>query len=875
MHIKRCFTLIFFFIICRTGSFCETWRQRSSDDFAEGSFSNIVIENDALSIKSGVVKTISEKFSDPRELASAVYYPPDGKVYLFGGHYNDSGTGYYYSDILEYNPATAVFQKKSESLPEAVFSCTAVYNPLNEKIYLFGGQSGSFTSDIIEYDPTTDRVLNLSCELPEPRSNAACIFNSSDGKIYIIGGINENGFLDSILVFDHESKKITAFTESLPSARCGMSAAYDRINNRIYVFGGIDNTGSIPEILEIDTFHPQIIQLSGSLPAKLGLSSAVYDENSGMIYVLGGMDAVTEAVSNDIIEFSPLEGEAIKKIEKMSCPRAGGTALYTGTDKGILIFSGYGPTRGQYPDNIENYYPSNYISSGCYISTVKNLGAQAILGEISWTEDAPQGTDITMHIRHDPSEEWSCPYTVFSGEKIVPSKAQFIQIKAVFTTTDPEYTPVLADYSISYNCSPSKPCENFLDPGTSSNWACNPEFSWVFQDNDDDLQSAFQIQLRESTGFYGDDSSKDSQIIDNSQTSWEPEGWDLLHNESYCWRVRVKDDSDFENSWSDWSDDALFSVDKSSPEGIVDTPSDGGDITYMTEISFRWQNKDSKDPESGIAGYYLQITTSPSKSSWYKYDGFVMKNTEFTVYNCSDRTTYYARVRTVNGAGLFSEWSNWSNGIEVWSDMPVIPDDIDISLQSGDTGLGENDTINITGTSEPGTECRIMFKDQKGRILSEGIELYNTKTGTDGKINAAINIDNISDKYPTATEVQVEVSIIDPCGRVSEVSQASYKIKSDGYEVKLFDNVINPLETEKPVSIKINLKESQKVSIRIYDKEGSLVKRITENNHFDEGIHIFEWWGERDNGSYTVSGLYFVQIKTDRFSRNLKALVLK
>ena len=100
--------------------------QTTDEHFSQGVSSNVVVTNESISLRPGIVKKNKAILPTPRESMSGVYYPPDGKIYIFGGHYYSTKTGYYYSDIIEYNPVSDEIIKKAESLPEARFGSSAV-----------------------------------------------------------------------------------------------------------------------------------------------------------------------------------------------------------------------------------------------------------------------------------------------------------------------------------------------------------------------------------------------------------------------------------------------------------------------------------------------------------------------------------------------------------------------------------------------------------------------------------------------------------------------------------------------------------------------------------------------------------------------------
>jgi M6 family metalloprotease-like protein len=103
--------------------------------------------------------------------------------------------------------------------------------------------------------------------------------------------------------------------------------------------------------------------------------------------------------------------------------------------------------------------------------------------------------------------------------------------------------------------------------------------------------------------------------------------------------------------------------DATPPGGAPSVPVDDGASTALDRVRFRWTAGSASDPDSGIAGYELQVGTAPARSD--VFGGFVGNLTTWSVSNVEDGGTYYARVRALNAAGQATPWSEASDGILV------------------------------------------------------------------------------------------------------------------------------------------------------------------------------------------------------------------
>lgn len=106
-----------------------------------------------------------------------------------------------------------------------------------------------------------------------------------------------------------------------------------------------------------------------------------------------------------------------------------------------------------------------------------------------------------------------------------------------------------------------------------------------------------------------------------------------------------------------------------APTGTPSTPTIGPSPT-QDRLVYRWTIGTAADPDSGIVGYHLQVGTLPGAADFF--DGNIGNVTsKIFPKGGQDGSTYYARVRAMNGVGLFTGWSGNSPGIlEVYPEVP-------------------------------------------------------------------------------------------------------------------------------------------------------------------------------------------------------------
>jgi len=84
-----------------------------------------------------------------------------------------------------------------------------------------------------------------------------------------------------------------------------------------------------------------------------------------------------------------------------------------------------------------------------------------------------------------------------------------------------------------------------------------------------------------------------------------------------------------------------------------------------------------------------------------------------------------------------------------------------------------------------------------------------------------------------------------------------------------YPNPFNPVTT-----IKYSLKAPGRVSLRIYNVTGQLVRTLVDGN-VDEGEFSVKWYGGNEVGQKVSSGVYFYKLIVNDFTKTRKMVLLK
>ena len=113
-------------------------------------------------------------------------------------------------------------------------------------------------------------------------------------------------------------------------------------------------------------------------------------------------------------------------------------------------------------------------------------------------------------------------------------------------------------------------------------------------------------------------------------------------------------------------------------------------------------------------------------------------------------------------------------------------------------------------------------------------------------------------------------SIIAPISPVGEPETITAQANPSGYSIS--QNSPNPFNPD--TKIAYGLPAATKVSIRIYNVMGQLVKSLVDE-YQPAGTYEAIWNGTNDSGEKVASGIYFYRFETADFQKTVKMTMLK
>jgi len=241
-----------------------------------------------------------------------VYDESINKVILFGGGFQDSSSYTYFGDTWIFSPKTNIWTELStQQAPSARSSHSMVYDPINQKIILFGGVdlNDRWMNDTWIFD---SRIKTWTQVFPENnpsiRGSSSTFYDLQAQKVILFGGYRETGgHLDDTWAYDYSTNNWTTLNPSIkPTGRYGAPMVYDPINQRGFMFGGRTSTVMDDTWVFYYTNNTWLELNMVSMPSNRYWEGLVYDESAQKMILYGGRSygGIGEA-SDDTWIFDP------------------------------------------------------------------------------------------------------------------------------------------------------------------------------------------------------------------------------------------------------------------------------------------------------------------------------------------------------------------------------------------------------------------------------------------------------------------------------------------------------------------------------------------------------------------------------------------
>ena len=265
---------------------------------------------------------------------------------------------------------------------------SAIYDPVRDRMVVFGGYSGSYLNDVwvlsLASTPAWTQ-LTPSGMPPTGRYFHSAIYDPVRDRMLVFGGSSGASGLGDVWALSLAGASTwTQLTPSgsPPSGRCGHSAIYDPLRDRMLVFGGYASA-SLNDVWALSLASaPSWTQLtpSGTLPARRGYHTAIYDPVRDRMVIFAGNSGSSPYLSNDVWALSLASSPAWAQLTPSGAPpseRWEHSAVYDPIRDRMLVFGG----------NSDSYF-------------LNDVWALSLAGTPAWTEQTSFGSQWDARLGH-------------------------------------------------------------------------------------------------------------------------------------------------------------------------------------------------------------------------------------------------------------------------------------------------------------------------------------------------------------------------------------------------------------------------------------------------------------------------------------------
>jgi hypothetical protein len=234
------------------------------------------------------------------------------------------------------------------SSPEARYRSTLVYDPLNRRSILFGGDTNGYFGDTWLLDSAAKTWTEMKpTAAPAPRNSHSMVFDTANGKGLLFGGW-DNTNLGDTWAYDAAANRWTPLNPpSSPGPRNSHAMAYDASQKKIVLFGGCaESACPDSETWIYDPAGNAWSRASPSTsPGPRWIHKMAYDADAGKVVLFGGVDRVSplgdtwtyDVASNTWTNMSPPSSPR---------PRTEFSMTYDEANKVVVLFGGAGTGQG-------------------------------------------------------------------------------------------------------------------------------------------------------------------------------------------------------------------------------------------------------------------------------------------------------------------------------------------------------------------------------------------------------------------------------------------------------------------------------------------------------------------------------------------------
>lgn len=339
----------------------------------------------------------------PRTAAGSVYDPLRDRLIVFGGFDGSNRNDTWALDLAPLPRWTRLLPEGDT--PPGRSGHVAVYDPVRDRIVISGGTTGGTHLDdvwVLELEPVLRwQKISPAGKPPSGRSDHAAAYVPGLDAVVVFGGWDSPvHFLDetwALVLSGTPTWELLETQGTPPSPRKDALLVHDGDDNRVFVFGGID-TAYRNDVWEL-ALKPQPtwtqVSPTGTPPSGRRDAAGVYDAVHRRVVLFGGLDGAYRSDAWELVLGSPPKWRAVPASAMQPAGRSYHTAAFDTARHRFLVFGGY---------------------NGAYYDDTWALG---LAGAPAWAPVHPLTTTITSRLEHtailDPKRDRMLVFGGYDG----------------------------------------------------------------------------------------------------------------------------------------------------------------------------------------------------------------------------------------------------------------------------------------------------------------------------------------------------------------------------------------------------------------------------------------------------------------------------
>ena len=172
----------------------------------------------------------------------------DGTFFYYAGGYSFS-QGTTLAVLNKYDPVANTWTPLA-SAPQSQIEGCGVYDPANNKFYVFGGEDAAIGTNynVTQIYDIASNTWSMGATMPDVRSFAACGYVPATGMIYVVSGYNTGNVTsaqNTTWQYDPVGNSWTDLTAQAAYPHPAGGFGFGVVNNKLYTAGGRDATNTV------------------------------------------------------------------------------------------------------------------------------------------------------------------------------------------------------------------------------------------------------------------------------------------------------------------------------------------------------------------------------------------------------------------------------------------------------------------------------------------------------------------------------------------------------------------------------------------------------------------------------------------------------